>query len=42
MGMLAMAEHHANSEIIEPLPEGEWITSGLSQAQTGPDRQSAG
>ena len=26
MGMLAMAEHHANSEIIELLPEGEWIT----------------
>jgi len=26
MGMLKMAEHHANSEIVGALPEGEWIT----------------
>jgi ring-1,2-phenylacetyl-CoA epoxidase subunit PaaA len=25
-GMLRMAEHHANSEIVGALPEGEWIT----------------
>ncbi|GMU37203.1 MAG: 1,2-phenylacetyl-CoA epoxidase subunit A [Phycisphaerae bacterium] len=25
-GMLKMAEHHANSEIVGALPEGEWIT----------------
>lgn len=25
MGMLKMAEHHANSEIVGALPEGEWI-----------------
>src|SRR5205085_4507333 len=25
-GMLRMAEHHANSEIMGALPEGEWIT----------------
>ena len=24
--MLRMAEHHANSEIVGALPEGEWIT----------------
>ncbi|MBG83601.1 MAG: 1,2-phenylacetyl-CoA epoxidase subunit A [Phycisphaerae bacterium] len=30
MGMLAMAEHHANSEIIGALPEGEWITRAPS------------
>ncbi len=26
VGMLRMAEHHANSEIVGALPEGEWIT----------------
>lgn len=26
IGMLRMAEHHANSEIVGALPEGEWIT----------------
>lgn len=26
MGMLRMCEHHANSEIMGALPEGEWIT----------------
>ncbi|MEE2906390.1 MAG: 1,2-phenylacetyl-CoA epoxidase subunit PaaA [Planctomycetota bacterium] len=30
MGMLGMAEHHANSEIIGALPEGEWITRAPS------------
>lgn len=30
MGMLKMAEHHANSEIIGALPEGEWITRAPS------------
>jgi len=30
MGMLRMAEHHANSEIIGALPEGEWITRAPS------------
>ncbi len=30
VGMLKMAEHHANSEIIGALPEGEWITSAPS------------
>lgn len=29
-GMLKMAEHHANSEIIGALPEGEWITRAPS------------
>jgi ring-1,2-phenylacetyl-CoA epoxidase subunit PaaA len=29
-GMLRMAEHHANSEIIGALPEGEWITRAPS------------
>ena len=28
--MLRMAEHHANSEIIGALPEGEWITRAPS------------
>ena len=26
----AMAEHHANSEIVGALPEGEWITRAPS------------
>ncbi|HEY3243889.1 MAG TPA: Phenylacetic acid catabolic protein, partial [Phycisphaerae bacterium] len=30
MGMLRMAEHHANSEIVGALPEGEWITRAPS------------
>jgi len=30
MGMLKMAEHHANSEIVGALPEGEWITRAPS------------
>ncbi len=30
VGMLRMAEHHANSEIIGALPEGEWITRAPS------------
>ena len=30
MGMIGMAEHHANSEIIGALPEGEWITRAPS------------
>ncbi|TVQ55894.1 MAG: 1,2-phenylacetyl-CoA epoxidase subunit A [Phycisphaerales bacterium] len=30
VGMLKMAEHHANSEIIGALPEGEWITRAPS------------
>ncbi len=30
IGMLKMAEHHANSEIIGALPEGEWITRAPS------------
>ncbi|MFK7958960.1 MAG: 1,2-phenylacetyl-CoA epoxidase subunit PaaA [Phycisphaerales bacterium] len=30
IGMLRMAEHHANSEIIGALPEGEWITRAPS------------
>jgi ring-1,2-phenylacetyl-CoA epoxidase subunit PaaA len=30
MAMLRMAEHHANSEIIGALPEGEWITRAPS------------
>ena len=29
-GMLKMAEHHANSEIVGALPEGEWITRAPS------------
>ena len=29
-GMLRMAEHHANSEIVGALPEGEWITRAPS------------
>lgn len=29
-GMLMMAEHHANSEIVGALPEGEWITRAPS------------
>ena len=28
--MLRMAEHHANSEIVGALPEGEWITRAPS------------
>ena len=28
--MLKMAEHHANSEIVGALPEGEWITRAPS------------
>ena len=28
--MLRMAEHHANSEIVGALPEGEWITKAPS------------
>ncbi len=28
--MLGMAEHHANSEIVGALPEGEWITRAPS------------
>ncbi len=30
VGMLRMAEHHANSEIVGALPEGEWITRAPS------------
>jgi ring-1,2-phenylacetyl-CoA epoxidase subunit PaaA len=30
VGMLKMAEHHANSEIVGALPEGEWITRAPS------------
>src|SRR5262249_30671371 len=30
IGMLRMAEHHANSEIAGALPEGEWITRAPS------------
>jgi ring-1,2-phenylacetyl-CoA epoxidase subunit PaaA len=30
IGMLRMAEHHANSEIVGALPEGEWITRAPS------------
>jgi ring-1,2-phenylacetyl-CoA epoxidase subunit PaaA len=30
IGMLKMAEHHANSEIVGALPEGEWITRAPS------------
>lgn len=30
VGMLKMSEHHANSEIIGALPEGEWITRAPS------------
>ena len=30
LGMLRMAEHHANSEIIGALPEGEWVTRAPS------------
>ncbi len=30
LGMLRMAEHHANSEIVGALPEGEWITRAPS------------
>jgi ring-1,2-phenylacetyl-CoA epoxidase subunit PaaA len=30
VGMLRMAEHHANSEIIGALPEGEWISRAPS------------
>ncbi|MEP0845240.1 MAG: 1,2-phenylacetyl-CoA epoxidase subunit A, partial [Phycisphaerae bacterium] len=30
VGMLRMAEHHANSEIMGALPEGEWITRAPS------------
>lgn len=29
-GMLKMSEHHANSEIVGALPEGEWITRAPS------------
>lgn len=34
MGMLRMCEHHANSEIMGALPEGEWITRAEPQPQT--------
>lgn len=30
VGMLRVAEHHANSEIVGALPEGEWITRAPS------------
>lgn len=30
VGMLRMSEHHANSEIVGALPEGEWITRAPS------------
>ncbi len=30
IGMLRMSEHHANSEIVGALPEGEWITRAPS------------
>jgi ring-1,2-phenylacetyl-CoA epoxidase subunit PaaA len=30
LAMLKMAEHHANSEIVGALPEGEWITRAPS------------
>lgn len=30
IGMLRMCEHHANSEIVGALPEGEWITRAPS------------
>ncbi|MHC4088970.1 MAG: 1,2-phenylacetyl-CoA epoxidase subunit PaaA [Planctomycetota bacterium] len=30
VGMLRMCEHHANSEIVGALPEGEWITRAPS------------
>lgn len=30
IGMLRMTEHHANSEIVGALPEGEWITRAPS------------
>ncbi len=30
IGMLRMAEHHANSEIVGALPEGEWISRAPS------------
>lgn len=30
VGMLRMAEHHANSEVVGALPEGEWITRAPS------------
>ncbi len=30
VGMLRMAEHHANSEIVGALPEGEWVTRAPS------------
>lgn len=30
VGMLRMTEHHANSEIVGALPEGEWITRAPS------------
>ena len=30
IGMLRMAEHHANSEIMGALPEGEWINRAPS------------
>lgn len=40
--MLRMAEHHANSEIVGALPEGEWITRAPSLRRKLADRQGAG
>ena len=34
IGMLRMAEHHANSEIVGALPEGEWITRARAYAES--------
>ena len=43
VGMLRMAEHHANSEIVGALPEGEWITRAPQPSpQAGLDRQGPG
>ena len=39
-GMLKMAEHHANSEIIGALPEGEWNTRRSGERRVGQEWRS--